>query len=199
MTLNIQSPPQVRLLPADYSTSKDRAEVVKSPLAQPYPKDLINRKTQDRANKFLAIGIDWLEINDISFEDRLDNWVNSADESEKTKRIEAKKRILEAKEYNAVMLYLSYLDLTDVPPVELPNLKLLYLTHNKLEHLSKGRFSELKSLEELYLHNNKIGNLYEGCFSELKSLKKLYLHKNKIGNLPDGCLDGLTLLRTISI
>jgi hypothetical protein len=66
---------------------------VKSPIAQPYPKGLINRKNQNRANEFLEIGIDRLEINDISFEDRLDNWVNSADEFEKIKRIEAKHKI----------------------------------------------------------------------------------------------------------
>ena len=63
MTRNIKSPPQVRLLPADYSietkqTPLDIARVLNFPKAKPCPNGLRHRKKQNGANEFLKIGID---------------------------------------------------------------------------------------------------------------------------------------------
>ena len=74
-----------------------------------------------------------LGITQIPFENKLDNWVKSADASEKENRLEAQRGILVAKETNAEALDLSGLNLTDVPPLDaLANLKELDLSKNQL-------------------------------------------------------------------
>ena len=55
-----------------------------------------------------------LGIDNPSFESRLQTWVERADASEKENRLEAQRRILDAKETNAKALDLSLLNLTDV-------------------------------------------------------------------------------------
>ena len=87
-----------------------------------------------------------------TFENKLESWVNNADESEKESRTEAKVRILAVKNSKGTTLNLSNLNLTDVPPLDaLTHLKELNLSGNQLSTLPDGCFTGLTSLQGLKL------------------------------------------------
>ena len=139
-------------------------------------------------------------IDQSSFESRLQNWVKSAaDESEKN-RLEAQCTILDAKKNKAKNLDLSFLDLTDVPPLDdLTQLEKLNLSYNQLEALPKGYFTGLNKLRELDLRNNQLSTLPEGCSNELNCLRILYLDGNQLNTLPEGCFKELNLLEELGL
>jgi Leucine-rich repeat (LRR) protein len=136
-----------------------------------------------------------LGIDNHSFDFRLQTWVERADASEKAKRTTAQARILGARDNNMEILDLSGLNLTSVPSSldELPQLKLLNLSNNKLINIPKGFFDKLTELEVLDLGYNQLNTLPYECFDGLNALVTLNLSGNQISTLPK-CITALTSL-----
>lgn len=60
------------------------------------------------------------------------------------------------------------------------NLQELDLSANKLNHITKGSFSNFTNLRKLALSKNEIVNIYEGSFNGLSKLESLDLSENNI-------------------
>lgn len=59
-------------------------------------------------------------------------------------------------------------------------LRLLSLSHNKIDYVSVDAFNDLNNLERLYLAFNKIRTLEATTFDSLRNLKELSLYENRI-------------------
>lgn len=73
---------------------------------------------------------------------------------------------------------------------ELPFLKTLNLSNNKIEAVESGAFDHLVSVETITLNDNKITNLPEDLFKNNKELQGVLLNENNIKDLGDS-LKGL--------
>ncbi|XP_066304498.1 insulin-like growth factor-binding protein complex acid labile subunit [Branchiostoma lanceolatum] len=80
--------------------------------------------------------------------------------------------------------------------VDLPDLKMLTLTSNRLQSVSNMTFGNLPSLENVYLDKNEISVLEKGVLGHLKGLRQLKLGYNKIEDIS---LAGLTSLTELDV
>ncbi|CAJ0920589.1 unnamed protein product, partial [Mesorhabditis belari] len=83
--------------------------------------------------------------------------------------------------------------------VRLPNLELLDLRQNNIDHATMGNFAGLPNLRTLDLSSNKLNILPTGVFTYLKSLKTLSLANNSMQDLPTNLLHGLRNLKSLRL
>ncbi|XP_057290727.1 leucine-rich repeat-containing protein 15-like [Hydractinia symbiolongicarpus] len=82
---------------------------------------------------------------------------------------------------------------------QLPNLKKLELSKNKLTVLTSRSFSNLENLEFLYLRQNHISTIQDSAFFNLKKLTVLNLFGNKIKHISTRTFDGSTKLQHLQL
>lgn len=63
---------------------------------------------------------------------------------------------------------------------DLPQLEVIRLDYNNIEHVVEEAFADLPSLKRIYLSNNRITEIHHGAFHRVPSLKTLDLNKNQI-------------------
>ena len=109
---------------------------------------------------------------------------------------ELRQLIEQAARENWTELYLSYKELTVLPPEigHLTNLQSLNLRNNRLSSLP-GEIGHLTNLQSLYLDNNQLSSL-PGEIGQLTHLQYLYLGNNQLSSLP-GEIGQLTHLQTL--
>ncbi|XP_039770706.1 toll-like receptor 5 [Ornithorhynchus anatinus] len=81
----------------------------------------------------------------------------------------------------------------------LKRLKVLSLTHNKINKFEKGAFYGLDTLQILNLSYNLLGELYNSNFDGLPKLKYIDLKQNHIGAIQDQTFTHLKELRTLDL
>ncbi|XP_028902826.1 toll-like receptor 5 [Ornithorhynchus anatinus] len=81
----------------------------------------------------------------------------------------------------------------------LKKLKVLSLTHNKINRFEKGAFYGLDTLQVLNLSYNLLGELYNSNFDGLPNLKYIDLQQNHIGAIQDQTFTHLKELRTLDL
>ncbi|OQV19454.1 hypothetical protein BV898_06445 [Hypsibius exemplaris] len=86
---------------------------------------------------------------------------------------------------------------------QLPNLKTLSLSRNKLQSLAPGIFASLPNLTRLDLHKNRLSSLDSDEFSnghtQLQLLESLDMSSNGIYQIARGAFDGLPKLRSLML
>ncbi|GMR55806.1 hypothetical protein PMAYCL1PPCAC_26001, partial [Pristionchus mayeri] len=81
----------------------------------------------------------------------------------------------------------------------LPNLELLDVSNNRIDHATMANFAGFPSLKVLDLSNNKLSVLPTGVFAYLKKLTSLSLANNSISEASSNILRGLENLRTLRL
>jgi len=111
---------------------------------------------------------------------------------------ELRQLIEQAARENWTELYLSYKELTVLPPEigHLTNLQSLNLRNNRLSSLP-GEIGHLTNLQSLYLDNNQLSSL-PGEIGQLTHLQYLYLGNNQLSSLP-GEIGQLTHLQYLNL
>ena len=80
-----------------------------------------------------------------------------------------------------------------------PNLIQLYLSNNKLEHLSMSIFSSMTFLTKLYLEANNIQSVADDTFNNLETISHIFLSSNKINIIPDRLFERNSSLEVLDL
>jgi len=144
-----------------------------------------------------GLNIQQADIED-NFVTGLEAWAYEDTALEGEKRVEAMRRIIEARSSRSTKLTLAHLKLSSLPPQigELTDLTTLNLVGNQLTMLP-DQICELTALTDLYLTFNQLTTLPERI-GDLTSLKILKLHSNRLTTLPKRICD-LTSLEILDI
>ncbi|XP_019623594.1 PREDICTED: leucine-rich repeat-containing protein 4C-like [Branchiostoma belcheri] len=103
---------------------------------------------------------------------------------------------------NLMTIYLYFNDISDIQDgtfSSTPEMRELYLQHNKLKRLRADMFTGLGKLEILRLYANDISDIRAGTFSSMLQLKVLYLYNNKLKSLRPDMFTGLGNLQELHL
>ena len=81
----------------------------------------------------------------------------------------------------------------------LVSLKLLTLSHSRIERLYKNIFADLVSCKSLSVQGNQISEVEPGTFNKLSGLETLYLNINELMTLKGDMFQGLLALKSLSL
>ena len=82
---------------------------------------------------------------------------------------------------------------------DLPNLKYLNLSYNKLKKIDSNAFEGLEQLEELYLYLNELTVINVKLFASLSNLKVLVLDNNKLKTIEPNAFNSLHKLERLTL
>ena len=114
-------------------------------------------------------------------------WVELATPEERGSRVEAMRRMIEAKQNRSAELSLDGLGLSSIPEQigDLTALTSLNLNHNLLTTVH-ARIGELAALKTLHISYNPQLNMIPADISNLAALTHLYIFHNQLTTIPEG-------------
>lgn len=147
-----------------------------------------------------------------SYEPRLEAWVERAISEDEQRarqtvrniilacvRNQAHERITNDPVLGSVLIDLSGLGLTSIPPIDELSGKVtsLDLSNNQITELPAGIFTQLVNLRYLHLTKNQIHTISQGAFQGLDNISQILLNHNNLWELPHNLFEELNQKCTI--
>lgn len=89
--------------------------------------------------------------------------------------------------------------LTNIICQTFPDLKIIYLQGQSVEHVNADAFEECTNLTQIWLNGNKIQQLDKNVFQSTIQLKSLNLYQNYLKDLPEQIFDNLLDLEVLEL